>query len=414
MSEFVCIWDLPPIASEENIKMYIESFCETKKIIKLNSTSALVEFHDEELANDAAVTLDNLEVIDSCVQAAVIAENSAELIRLNIDDIDYLKGLRLNGQPFYESDDYPSSTDENTYTENKNIDDYNELPPSDSYNVNEVPSTDKYYYEHHTGEISSTESYQYNFTENEFYDRLNIDNTQLIENIQLSDESNNSSNNPGVIEVNTNSQSNRNDNINQQNVGTNSSWYASDSFEFVGPQVNNTSLETNYLSEPDIEDIYDDLAEVPSTYVGEYEPVSSVESNSSEEVLNQHTSCSFPSCRNSCDVDKDQNNQITIFSSQQTSYKENSSCKNAKQKTNVLDSNKCPVCLSTYSEIISNKMHLVSTHCGHVFCCKCADNVWSKKKPNCPVCRVKLVPFYPLQLSEDLNLEAKVQQLYLN
>jgi len=411
MSEFICIWDLPSIASKENIKMYIESFCETKKIIKLNSTSALVEFQDEELANDAAVCLDNLEVMDSCVQAAVIAENSAELIRLNIDDIDYLKGLRLNGQPFYESDDYPSSTDENNYTENENNDDNNELPPVDSYNVNEVPSTDKYYYEHHTEEISSTESYQYNFTENEFYDRLNIDNTELIENIQLSDESNNSSSDPGIIEVNTNSQ---NDLINQQNVEINSSWYATDSFEFLGPQVNNTSLETNYFSEPNIEGDYDDIAEVPSTYLGEYEPVSSIESNSSEEILDQHTSCSFPSCRNNSDVDEDKSNKITIFSSQQTSCKEKSSLKNAKQKTNILDNNKCPVCLSMFSEIIANKFHLVSTHCGHVFCCKCADNVWSKKKPNCPVCRVKLVPFYPLQLSEDLNLEAKVQQLYLN
>jgi len=358
MSEFICLWNLPPIANQENIKTFIESFCITKQIIKLNATSALVELDDEDEANDAAVYLDNLDVMDCCVQAAVITENSAVNIRLNINNVEYLKGLRLQGEPFYESENEAS----------------------------QVPDNDQYY------EFTADEN------SDDFHDRINNENTELLGNINLNEEEGSNSSDPDIIDIHTNDGTNSP----QNDVVDGPSWYATAHNSFVMPPIMNTSFGADFFSE--IDDVY-----------AEYEVVSSVESDSSEEVEG-HITCTFPTCRGlptckSEHAEVDDNDQVDIFTSGKSPEEK---LETTKQKIGFLDGNKCSVCLSSYSEIILNESHLVATPCGHVFCCKCADDMWTRKKPFCPVCRVKLVPFYPLQLNEGLKLEAKVQQLYFN
>ena len=51
--------------------------------------------------------------------------------------------------------------------------------------------------------------------------------------------------------------------------------------------------------------------------------------------------------------------------------------------------NECPVCISTYQDIIQNDLHiLVLDLCHHPICCSCLDNIRKiNKKPECPCCR---------------------------
>lgn len=44
----------------------------------------------------------------------------------------------------------------------------------------------------------------------------------------------------------------------------------------------------------------------------------------------------------------------------------------------------CPICLGT------SQKHLQATPCMHVFHAKCLRD-WMRRKPECPVCRLKLV-----------------------
>ena len=71
--------------------------------------------------------------------------------------------------------------------------------------------------------------------------------------------------------------------------------------------------------------------------------------------------------------------------------------------------NKCPVCISSYKEIVIEDLHIVISSCGHPSCCKCADNILSKMKKECPLCRSKIDKnlFKLLKFNEELQIENK-------
>ena len=47
--------------------------------------------------------------------------------------------------------------------------------------------------------------------------------------------------------------------------------------------------------------------------------------------------------------------------------------KNAKKDVvKFFEENSCPVCLSSYKEILDEDLHIVVSKCGHPFCCKCS------------------------------------------
>ena len=53
------------------------------------------------------------------------------------------------------------------------------------------------------------------------------------------------------------------------------------------------------------------------------------------------------------------------------------------------EDNKCSVCLSNYSEILDDNLHIVIPSCGHPLCCECADNISKSRKKECPRCKKK-------------------------
>ena len=51
---------------------------------------------------------------------------------------------------------------------------------------------------------------------------------------------------------------------------------------------------------------------------------------------------------------------------------------------------KCPVCLETFNNIMSNNVKIMSTKCGHLFCEPCLRDSMQVNSKLCPTCRSKL------------------------
>ncbi|XP_077387232.1 E3 ubiquitin-protein ligase RNF4-like isoform X3 [Festucalex cinctus] len=59
----------------------------------------------------------------------------------------------------------------------------------------------------------------------------------------------------------------------------------------------------------------------------------------------------------------------------------------------------CPVCMDTYSEMVSSGRLVVSTKCGHVFCSQCLRDAL-RRSHSCPTCRKRLTSrqYHPLYI----------------
>ena len=77
--------------------------------------------------------------------------------------------------------------------------------------------------------------------------------------------------------------------------------------------------------------------------------------------------------------------------------------------------NKCSVCLSSYKEILDDKYHIVFPSCGHPLCCKCADEILTRSKKDCPQCReiVNLDSFNFMKFTNDLEIDTQDQKIFL-
>ena len=76
--------------------------------------------------------------------------------------------------------------------------------------------------------------------------------------------------------------------------------------------------------------------------------------------------------------------------------------------------NKCSVCLSSYKEILDDKYHIVVPFCGHPLCCKCADEILTRSKKDCPQCSeiVDLESFNLMKFNNDLEIDRQDQKIY--